>query len=321
MTRRDFLARGALGLASLGLGGITGALGRWFPDARAADETSAETIVTILHTNDVHSRIDPFPNDGGRNAGLGGAARRATLIRQIRAENPRTLVVDAGDAFQGTPYFNLFKGEVDFRVMSALGYDVMNIGNHDFDGGVEGLIGALPYARFDLVNANYDFSRSPLGQHVKPCVIRTVGPARVGLFGLGVELDGLVAEPQRPGITYHDPVAAAQQMVRELRQERKCDLVVCLSHLGNEGWNGQTGDQDLAHQVEGIDLIVGGHSHTFMDQPTRVRHGARETLIFQVGFGGINLGRVDFHLREGVVTQARARVLPVGGPAVASRAA
>jgi 5'-nucleotidase len=320
ITRRQFLARGAAGLAWLGLGSLPERLGGPVPDARAATD-AGETIVTILHTNDVHSRIDPFPEDGGRNGGLGGAARRATLIRRIRAENPNTLLVDAGDVFQGTPYFNLFKGEVDFRVMSALGYDAMNIGNHDFDGGVEGLLGALPFARFPLVNANYDFGASPLGSRVQPYLVRDLGPARVGVFGLGVELDALVAEPQRPGITYGDPVPVARRLARELRAERGCDLVVCLSHLGNDGWHGQPGDQDLARQVEGIDLIVGGHSHTFMAEPTRVRHAGRETLVFQVGWAGINLGRVDFRLRRGAVTQAQGWALPVDGPASPARAA
>jgi 5'-nucleotidase len=311
ITRRRFLAGGAAGLAWLGLGPLTGGPG----DARAAGTDPEESIVTILHTNDVHSRIDPFPADAGRNAGLGGAARRATLIREIRAANPSTLVVDAGDVFQGTPYFNFFHGEVDFKVMSELGYDVMNIGNHDFDGGADGLVRALSEARFDLVNANYDFGANPLGAHVKPFVIRQAGPARVGLFGLGVMLDGLVTEAVRPGITYNDPVPVARRLAQELRQEHGCDLVVCLSHLGNEGWQGQPGDQDLARTVEGIDFIAGGHSHTFMEEPTRVRHGGRETLVFQVGWGGINLGRVDFHLRRGAVARADAFVLPVGARA------
>ena len=321
ITRRQFLTRGATGLAWIGLAPLAGRLGGWLPDGRAFGADPEETIVTILHTNDVHSRIDPFPEDGSRNAGRGGAARRATLIRQIRAENPNTLLVDAGDTFQGTPYFNLFHGEVDFKVMSALGYDVMNIGNHDFDGGVDGLVNALPHAKFDLVNANYDFGKSPLGPHVKPYVIREIGAARVGIFGLGVVLEGLVSESNRPGITYGDPVPVARRMAQELRRDRKCDLVVCLSHLGNDGWSGQPGDQDLARSVEGIDLIVGGHSHTFMDAPTRVRHGDRETLVFQVGWAGINLGRVDFHLRRGVVTGSQGSVIPVGGRASTERAA
>lgn len=321
MTRRKFLASGVAGLASLGLAPMLSPGGRWARDAGAAQATTGATrgvgaggdaLLTILHTNDVHSRIDPFPEDGSRNAGLGGAARRATLIQRVRAENPHTLVVDAGDTFQGTPYFNLFKGVLDFKVMSALGYDVMTLGNHDFDGGVEGLMNALPQARFDIVNANYDFSGSPLADRVRPYLVRETGPARVGLFGLGVLLDGLVTPALCRGVTYGPPVPAAQRMVQRLRTDEKCDVVVCLSHLGKDGYGGEIGDEQLAAEVPGIDLIVGGHSHSFMDEPLRVRHGDRETLVFQVGWAGINLGRVDFRMRAGRVMSADARALPVG---------
>jgi 5'-nucleotidase len=324
MTRRRFLASGVAGLASLGLAPMLSPGGRWARDAGAAKAgggtrgivagaggADGDALLTILHTNDVHSRIDPFPEDGSRNAGRGGAARRATLIRRVRAESPHTLVVDAGDTFQGTPYFNLFKGVLDFKVMSALGYDVMTLGNHDFDGGVEGLMNALPQARFDIVNANYDFSGSPLADHVRPFVVRETGPARVGLFGLGVLLEGLVTPALCRGVTYGAPVPAAQRMVQRLRTDERCNVVVCLSHLGKDGYGGEIGDEQLAAEVPGIDLIVGGHSHTFMDEPLRVRHGERETLVFQVGWAGINLGRVDFRLREGRVVSADAGVLPV----------
>jgi len=326
MKRRDFLRGGAAGLASLGLGELAGSWGRWVPDAGALVGDPGEggdraapgpgdadgTVVTILHTNDVHSRIDPFPEDGGRHAGLGGAARRATLIRRIRAENPRTLLLDAGDVFQGTPYFNLFRGEVDFKVMTALGYDAMTIGNHDFDAGIDGLVEALAHARHELVSANYDVAGTPLAGRVRPWIVRDLGPARVGIFGLGVKLAGLVSESQCRGVVYGPPAEAARRAARLLREQERCDLVVCLSHLGHEGYAGEIGDQEIAAEVEGIDLIVGGHSHTFLDRPVRVSRRERDTLIFQVGWGGIHLGRVDFHLRAGRVARAQAAALPVG---------
>ncbi len=315
VSRREFLAKGTAGLAWLGLAGAAEVLGGWRSDARADVQRPDDLVVTILHTNDVHSRIDPFPADGGRYAGLGGAARRATLIRQIRAQNPHTLLVDAGDVFQGTPYFNLFRGRVDFEVMTALGYDAMTMGNHDFDGGMAGLLEVMPCAHFPLLNANYDFSASDLAGHVAPCAVRELGAVRVGIFGLGVALEGLVSPALRRGVVYGDPLPAAARMAQHLRADEKCDLVVCLSHLGNEGYQGQPGDQQIAAAVEGIDLIVGGHSHTFMEAPTRKRHGDRETLVFQVGWGGIQLGRVDFHLRAGKVRAARACAIPVGEPA------
>jgi len=207
---------------------------------------------------------------------------------------------------------------VDFRVMSALGYEAMALGNHEFDLGIAGLVAAHKFARFPLLNANYDCSRTALREIVQPHMIRTCGDARVGLFGLGVTLAGLVAEPLCRGVEYSDPLSAAQRAVTRLRDVEQCDLVVCLSHLGNEGYHGEPGDQQLARRIAGIDLIVGGHSHTFMKEPTRVRHGERETLVFQVGWGGIALGRVDFHLRAGRVQHASAAVLPVSSAGVAA---
>ncbi|MBD3235249.1 MAG: twin-arginine translocation signal domain-containing protein [Candidatus Eisenbacteria bacterium] len=311
-SRRRFLKQSAAALAWAGGGSLLAGLTDldWPGGIRRA-WAGDETVITILHTNDVHSRIDPFPEGKGRNAGLGGASRRATLVRRIRAQSPHTLLVDGGDVFQGTPYFNLYHGEVDFRVMSALGYTAMTIGNHEFDAGLDGLAAAAEHADFDLLSANYDFRGTRLADRVRPYTLREVGGYRVGLFGLGVALEGLVAAPLCRGVTYSDPVAAARRMTELLRTEKRCDLVVCLSHLGNRGYAGHPGEQDVARQVSGIDLIVGGHSHTFMDEPTRVRHGSRETLVFQVGWAGINLGRVDFHMQRGEVREARAAAIPL----------
>ncbi|MCK4303159.1 MAG: metallophosphatase [Candidatus Eisenbacteria sp.] len=313
MSRRSFLGRSASGLAWMGLAGSLEGLHGLLRRAAAGSSGSAdETVVTILHTNDVHSRIDPFPEGSGRNAGLAGAARRATLIKQIRANNPRTLLLDAGDVFQGTPYFNLFKGEVDFKVMNSLGYDAMTIGNHEFDCGLEGLASVLRLARFKVVSANYDFSRTLLRDRVHPYIIRELGDVRVGIFGLGVILEGLVPESLCRGVVYSNPIPVARKVARYLREEERCHLVVCLSHLGNNGYQGEPGEQQIAKEVEGIDFIIGGHSHTFMREPTRIRHGSRETLVFQVGWAGIYLGRVDFLMRAGEVVATHACTIPVG---------
>src|SRR5438105_2198160 len=150
-----------------------------------------ETLITILHTNDQHSQIDPLPaND--RNAGKGGVARRATLVKRVRAENPNTLLIDAGDAFQGTPYFNFYKGEVEYKSMSAIGYDVVTLGNHDFDNGVEGLAAAMKFAKFEFVSANYDVRGTPIESRVKPYVVREIAGVRIGIFGLGINPVGLI---------------------------------------------------------------------------------------------------------------------------------
>ena len=269
---------------------------------------AADTIITILHTNDTHSQIDPLPpND--RNAGKGGVARRATLVKKIRRENPNTLLVDAGDVMQGTPYFNFYRGEVEYKAMSAIGYDAGTLGNHEFDNGVEALSAALKFANFDLVSANYDVKGTVLEGRVKPYVVKTLGGIRVGLFGLGVSPVALITPANFKGVTYNDPVVSAREVVKTLREKERCALVVCMSHLGYYV-DGKRGDSFVASQVDGIDFIAGGHTHTFMDQPVLQKQpcGA-ETMIFQVGKSGINVGRVDFTFRTGKLIASSGRLL------------
>jgi 5'-nucleotidase len=247
----------------------------------------------ILHTNDTHSRIDPFPMDGGPNQGLGGVARRATLVERIRARHPNVLLLDSGDIFQGTPYFNFFGGEIEFKTMSAMGYDVATLGNHDFDNGVDGLTAMLPYAEFQFVSANYRVEGSPLEPFVRPYVVRDVGNTRVGIFGIGIAFEGLVLAALHEGVHHTDPFQAARRAVDELRS-RGCDLVICLSHLGHRYRGDRPSETLLAQRVPGIDLILGGHSHTFLDEPEVFQHpGYGQTLVNQVGWGGMRLGRID----------------------------
>lgn len=268
----------------------------------------ADTTITILHTNDTHSQIDPLPpND--RNAGRGGVARRATLVRKIREENPNTLLVDAGDVLQGTPYFNFYRGEVEYKAMSAIGYDVGTLGNHEFDNGVEALAAALKFANFDLVSANYDVKGTVLEGRIKPYVVKTVGGLKVGLFGLGISPVALITPANFKGITYNDPVVSAREVVKTLREKEHCALVVAMSHLGYFE-STERGDRQIASQVDGIDFIASGHTHTFMEKPVIQRQpcGA-DTLIFQVGKSGINVGRIDFTFRTGQLIATSARLL------------
>ena len=270
-----------------------------------------ETVITILHTNDTHSQIDPLPpND--RNAGKGGVARRATLVKRVRAENPNTLLIDAGDVLQGTPYFNFYKGEVEYKAMSAIGYDVGTLGNHEFDNGVEALGAALKFANFDIVSANYDVKGTVLEGRVKPYVVKTVGGIRVGLFGLGISPVALITPANFKGITYIDPVLAARDVVKILREKERCALVVCMSHLGysERPRANSVSDTSVASQVDGIDFIASGHSHLFMDRPVELTQpcGAK-TLLFQVGKSGIYVGRIDFTFRTGKLIGATGRLL------------
>ena len=221
MKRRDFLKNTAASSALLGLGGLS------LSSFKSADLKH----ITILHTNDVHSYIDPFPADHPKNPNMGGVARRATLIDNIRKENPNVLLVDAGDIFQGTPYFNYYGGELEFKLMSMMKYDIATIGNHDFDNGLDGLFAQLPNAKFDFVS-NYGFQNTVLDGHVKPYKIVFVDGVKIGVFGLGVELDGLVDKKNSKETVYNDPIESATDMARILKQEQNCDLVICLSHIG-----------------------------------------------------------------------------------------
>ena len=270
--------------------------------------SAADTVITILHTNDTHSQIDPLPaNDA--NAGKGGVARRATLVKRVRKENPNTLLVDAGDVLQGTPYFNFYKGEVEYKAMSAIGYDVGTLGNHEFDNGVAALAAALKFATFDIVSANYDVKGTVLEQRVKRYVVKTVGGIRVGLFGLGVSPVSLITPDNFKGVTYIDPVIAAGDVVKKLREEERCALVVCMSHLGYNA-DAKSGDSFVASQVDGIDFIASGHTHTFMKEPvTQTQPCGAKTTIFQVGKSGIYVGRVDFTFRDGKLADTAVRLL------------
>lgn len=270
--------------------------------------SAADTVITILHTNDTHSQIDPLPaNDP--NAGKGGIARRATLVKSVRKENPNTLLVDAGDVLQGTPYFNFYKGEVEYKAMSAVGYDVGTLGNHEFDNGIEALAAALKFANFDIVSANYDVKGTALEPLVKRYVVKTVGGIRVGLFGLGVSPVALITPDNFKGVTYIDPVIAARDVVKKLREDERCALVVCMSHLGYND-DPQRGDRLVASQIDGIDFIASGHTHTFMKEPvTQTQPCGAKTTIFQVGKSGIYVGRVDFTFRNGKLSDTRVRLL------------
>jgi len=272
------------------------------------EASGAETVITILHTNDTHSQIDPLPpND--RNAGKGGVARRATLVKRVRKENPNTLLVDAGDVLQGTPYFNFYKGEVEYKAMSAIGYDAGTLGNHEFDNGVEALAAALKFANFDIVSANYDVKGTALEDRVKRYVVKTVGGIRVGLFGLGISPTALITPANFKGVTFLDSLIAACDVVKKLREEERCSLVVCMSHLGYHE-DGKQGNSFLASQVDGIDYIASGHTHIFMEQPvTATQPCGAKTLIFEVGKSGIYVGRVDFTFRTGKLVAAAGRLL------------
>jgi len=283
MKRREFSY-------TLGMSGLSLLAGARLPGMTRSDEVK----VTILHTNDVHSHIDPFPMDGGRNQGKGGAARRAAMIKAIRARETNVLLMDAGDILQGTPYFNYFDGELEFELMDRMGYDVATIGNHDYDGGIDLLAKRISESDFSMLNANYILKDTVLHERVQPYQIYEYEGIKIGVTAVGIELDGLVPKELYGDCVYTDPVAAATKQALWLKQEAGCDYVVCLSHLGLYYRGEKVSDQVMAEQSRGIDFIIGGHTHSFMRDPDVVKNLDDEpVLINQVGFAGLILGRID----------------------------
>ncbi|WP_242157669.1 bifunctional metallophosphatase/5'-nucleotidase [Aestuariivivens sediminis] len=298
MNRRDFIQKTSAGTALITLGSI----------GLPSFTTFNTKHITILHTNDVHSHIDPFGPEDGRNANKGGVSRRASLIDSIKTENPNTILLDAGDIFQGTPYFNYYGGELEFKLMSKLKYDAATIGNHDFDNGIEGLFAQLPHAKFDFISANYDFSKTIMDTHTDPFKIFIKDDIKVGVFGLGIELKGLVESALYKETQYLDPIEISQDMVRILKTEKHCDLIICLSHLGYHYRNNpnKVSDLNLAAATSGIDLIIGGHTHTFLPKPSIVKNkDGNNMLVNQVGCYGINLGRIDFYFDDDKTISAK----------------
>ncbi len=215
-TRRDFLRTAAVAGLSLPLARSSSLLSWRDPAMSIAapllEPLAGETLITILHTNDTHSQIDPILDNDKTYAGKGGVARRATLVKRVRKENPNTLLIDGGDVCQGTPYFNFYRGEVEYKAMSLIGYDAGTIGNHEFDNGVESLARALTFANFDIVSTNYDVRGSALESKVKPHVVKEVGGVRVGLFGMGISPIGLITPANFKPLKYLDPVRTARDV-------------------------------------------------------------------------------------------------------------
>lgn len=284
--RRKFITQSTLAAAAL-LTSRTALAG--------LQQENAVKKLTILHTNDVHSRLEPFPMDGGRNQGLGGVAARAELINKIRTEEENVLLLDAGDIFQGTPFFNIYKGEPEMKAMAAMGYDAATMGNHDFDAGLENFATQLRHGKFPLIMCNYDFTDTAMEFKYHPYKVFRKGGLKIGVTAVGIEMSGLVPDKLFGNTKYLDPVQKANEMAAMLKSEERCDMIICLSHLGYKYKDNKVSDEILAAESENIDLIIGGHTHTFMDEPAVYKNKkGSDVLVNQVGWAGINLGRLDF---------------------------
>ena len=290
LNRKQFIRNAALSAGAVLAG----------PSVMEAAEALSPVRLTILHTNDTHSRLEPFPMDGGRNQGLGGIAGRTSLINQIRKEEQHVLLLDAGDIFQGTPYFNIYKGEPEIKAMTAMGYDACTIGNHDFDAGMENLAMQLTnHASFPMLICNYDFNSTPMEGKTEPYKIFKKGKLKIGVFGVSIEGRGLIPDNLFGATKYLDPVQKANEAAALLKKEKKCDMVICLSHLGYKYGDNKVSDEVLAKESDNIDLIVGGHTHTFLDSPVILKNKKGDDVVInQVGFAGIILGRLDFEFSK-----------------------
>jgi len=304
LDRRKFIQHTSLSAAAL-------LAGRWV----SAAEAPVQRLV-ILHTNDVHSRLEAFPMDGSRNQGAGGIAARAQLINEIRSQEEHVLLLDAGDIFQGTPYFNLYKGEPEMKAMQMMGYDACTMGNHDFDAGLENFATQLKHVRFPVLLCNYDFTQTPMEQKSAPYKIFTKGRLKIGVTGVGIEMKGLVPDNLAGNTKYLDPVEKLNETADYLKRTKGCDMVICLSHLGyqyRENPN-RISDLILAKETTYVDLIIGGHTHTFLDAPVVVKNkNGDDVLVNQVGWGGIQLGRLDYEfMRYKTKNLAAAKSILVG---------
>lgn len=251
----------------------------------------AQTRITILHTNDTHSRIEPIPEGDKTAPNMGGVLRRANYIEQVRKENKNVILLDAGDYVQGTPYYNLFKGKVETEAMNLMKYDVVTLGNHEFDYGLEGMKQLAEWAEFPIISSNYDFSATPLKDQFEPYIVLVRDGVRIGVIGVNVEPKGLIATDNYEGMIFNDPVETVNHYAQILKKKEKCDLIIALSHLG------YISDKKLATESEDIDIIIGGHSHTYMKEPDLVKNKTnKDVLIYQTAGRGIYVGRIDVEL-------------------------
>ncbi len=265
--------------------------------AIAATGEAQDKQLVILHTNDTHSTVEQLnPNLANKDlAGRGGYIRRLELLRQQRQQHPDLLYFDSGDFSQGSPFYTLFKGDVEIGLMNQMGIDAATIGNHEFDYGLENMARLFKMANFPIVCANYDFTGTVVEGLVKPYVIIKRNGVKIGVFGLAPKLDGLVELANCKGVTYLDPVAKALEMATLLKKKKKCDMVICISHLG---WL-DDGDKAMIKGSRYIDLVLGGHTHTYLERLEYVPDlDGHQVAVDQNGKHGIWIGKMVVDLKK-----------------------
>lgn len=247
--------------------------------------------LVILHTNDTHSHIEPFPLTDKYYPGQGGVVNRKAIIDSIRKADKNVLLLDAGDYFQGTPYYNLFKGRIEAEAMDMMHYDAATIGNHEFDYGLDTLKMIFRKMNFPIICCNYDFSGTVLKNMVKPYTIIKKDGIKIGIIGVGVNPEGLIQKDKYKGMIFKPAIETVNHYAELLKKKEKCDIIICLSHIGYNQ------DQVLAQNSTDLDIIIGGHSHTFMKQPDIKKNlKGKDVMVYQTGKNGVNLGKIEVEL-------------------------
>ena len=254
--------------------------------------------LVILHTNDTHSQVEPTEKSNLKTADMGGYARRMGVIEKIRSEEKNVLLFDAGDFSQGTPYFNFFNGRVEIDALNRMQYDAGTLGNHEFDNGIDTLAVILKNARFPLISSNYEVDNTPIKNQIQPYLILKKIGLKIGIMALNVDPKSLIIESNYRGLVYRDPIEKAQELSAFLKNKQKCDLVICLSHLGSDSTAIDVNDFTIAHQTKHIDIILGGHSHSLLENTKTNNADGKKVIIAQMGKSGLYLGRIDIELEK-----------------------
>jgi len=254
--------------------------------------------LVILHTNDTHSQVEPTDKSSLATSDMGGYARRLGVINQIRKAEENVILVDAGDFSQGTPYFNFYNGRVEIDAMNRMKYDAGTLGNHEFDNGIDTLAVVLKRAKFQEVSCNYDVTNTPLNGILKPYTILIRNGVKIGILGLGVNPESLIFQKNYRGLIYSNPLAKANEISTYLKEKEKCEVIICLSHLGANKSETEPNDWDIAHKTHFIDVIVGGHSHSLITDTIEKNADGKPVVIAQMGKSGLYLGRIDLQLEK-----------------------
>ncbi len=254
--------------------------------------------LVILHTNDTHSQIEPTEKSSLKTSDMGGYARRMGEIAKVRSEEKNVLLLDAGDFSQGTPYFNFYNGRLEIDALNRMKYNAGTLGNHEFDNGIDTLAMVLSKAKFPILSSNYDVSETPISPYIKPYIVTKMAGLKIGIMALNVQPKGLIIENNYRGLVYNDPIKVAKKTSTLLKKKLKCDLVICLSHLGGDSTSVDVNDFSIAHATKYIDVIIGGHSHTMLNNAKTNNASGKKVVIAQVGKSGLYMGRIDLELEK-----------------------